>query len=488
MEYATDSGSGKEAALALAAVACCAVLVWFGNGLNPWWPLMWFAPLPVLLFAGRGSWKSTAAVAFAGMLLGSLSMWHYFHALGLPVMAWFGLYGSAAAGFAAGVLLFRALLVRGREWSAALSLPALWVCGEYLRNFALPHGTAGSLVYTQLHFLPFLQLASITGPWGMSFVLLLFPAALAAAVYVRKSAPRRAMGITGGVVGLIAVVLSYGAVRLGAARPAADRVKVGLIVSDAGGNKRTAGPGAATEQLLEEYAGVAERLAGEGAQAIVMPEKLGLVTDADAEKDDAIFQTVANRTGATMVVGVERDSATAKYNEARVYGPESDVLTYDKHHLLPPFESPLTPGRSLTVLDRRSGRWGVGICKDMDFTRLPRKDGAAGVGLMLVPAWDFEMDRSWHGHIAVMRGVESGFSMVRAAKGGYLTVSDSRGRVLAEARSDSAPFATLLAEVPATHDTTFYLLTGDWFPVVALGILVFVAVRLYRVRGESREK
>ena len=119
MEYATDSGSGKEAALALAAVACCAVLVWFGNGLNPWWPLMWFAPLPVLLFAGRGSWKSTAAVAFAGMLLGSLSMWHYFHALGLPVMAWFGLYGSAAAGFAAGVLLFRALLVRGKEWSAA---------------------------------------------------------------------------------------------------------------------------------------------------------------------------------------------------------------------------------------------------------------------------------------------------------------------------------------------------------------------------------
>ncbi|MBN9614175.1 MAG: hypothetical protein J0G35_01245, partial [Acidobacteriales bacterium] len=69
-----------------------------------------------------------------------------------------------------------------------------------------------------------------------------------------------------------------------------------------------------------------------------------------------------------------------------------------------------------------------------------------------------------------------------------LTVSDSRGRVLAEARSDSAPFATLLAEVPTTHDTTFYLLTGDWFPVVALGILVFVAVRLYRVRGESREE
>jgi apolipoprotein N-acyltransferase len=27
----------------------------------------------------------------------------------------------------------------------------------------------------------------------------------------------------------------------------------------------------------------------------------------------------------------------------------------------------------------------------------------------------------WHGHIAIMRGVEDGFSIVRAAKNGFLT-------------------------------------------------------------------
>jgi apolipoprotein N-acyltransferase len=124
----------------------------------------------------------------------------------------------------------------------------------------------------------------------------------------------------------------------------------------------------------------------------------------------------------------------------------------------------------------------------MDFTGLSRKDGLAGVGLMLVPAWDFVIDRTWHGHIAVMRGVESGFSIARAAKFGYLTLSDSRGRIVAETRSDAAPFATLVAEVPAAHHATFFLVAGDWFPVVALGILMFVTVRLYRVRGESREK
>lgn len=53
---------------------------------------------------------------------------------------------------------------------------------------------------------------------------------------------------------------------------------------------------------------------------------------------------------------------------------------------------------------------------------------------MLVPAWDFVADLWQHGQIAVMRGVEDGFSIARAAKQGYLTVSDNRGRIVAETR------------------------------------------------------
>jgi apolipoprotein N-acyltransferase len=99
---------------------------------------------------------------------------------------------------------------------------------------------------------------------------------------------------------------------------------------------------------------------------------------------------------------------------------------------------------------------------------------------MLVPAWDFNMDRSWHGHMAVMRGVEGGFSIARAAKNGYLTVSDSRGRVLAEARSDSAPFATLLTTIPAAHENTIYLVLGDWFAWLVIAVLGFSLTPLVR--------
>jgi apolipoprotein N-acyltransferase len=165
-----------------------------------------------------------------------------------------------------------------------------------------------------------------------------------------------------------------------------------------------------------------------------------------------------------------------------VYAARAPLLTYDKHHMLPAFESNLRPGTTLTLMREPSGTWGVAICKDMDFTPLSRKYGEAGAGLMLVPAWDFVLDRWWHGHMAVMRGVEDGFSITRAAKQGYLTVSDDRGRILAEGRSDYAPFATLVADVPAAHDITLYLLLGDWFAWFALATLVFALVQLYRLR------
>lgn len=95
---------------------------------------------------------------------------------------------------------------------------------------------------------------------------------------------------------------------------------------------------------------------------------------------------------------------------------------------------------------------------------------------MMVPAWDFNVDRAWHGHIAVMRGVEDGFSVIRAAKDGFLTVSNNRGKILEETRSDSAPFAIMIATVPAGHSWTVFQLMGDWFAWAAIALLILAIV------------
>ncbi|HTC14833.1 MAG TPA: nitrilase-related carbon-nitrogen hydrolase [Steroidobacteraceae bacterium] len=470
---------GKHLGLGVAATLLTATLLWFGTGLHPYWPLMWFAPLPVLLFANRASGRGTFCTAAVACALGNTNLWNYLHRdLGTPVASVLRIYALLGVVFALAVLLYRALLRRGAYWAALLAFPAFWVSFEYLLNLTSPHGTGGNFAYSQLNFLPFLQLASLTGPWGMSFVLLLTPAAVALAVHLRRSAPKQALHIAAVSFAVLAAVLLFGAARL-AVPVSGESVKVGLVASD-GPNEHVADEGPATDALLRAYADAVQILASAGAEVVVLPEKVGVTVDPTTESVDAQLQSLANQAHVRLVVGLVHVVPPAagkamklKYNEARVYTPGAGVESYDKEHMLPPFESELTPGTSLRLLSSTNGAgtWGVQICKDMDFTQLSRRYGNSGAGLMLVPGWDFFSDWIQHGHIAIMRGVESGFSVVRSAKGGSMFVSDDRGRILAETRSDSAPFATLLVTVPSRHERTLYLRWGDWVAWLALGLL-----------------
>ena len=471
--------------LGAAAAAATAVLVYFGNGLDPVWPLMWVAPLPVLVFALRSSVGRAATVAFVAMLAGGLNFWHYFRVLQAPPVAWGLNFGLMALVFAAAVLLMRALVRRGALWSAWLALPAVWVTFEFARNRWLwPHGSAACLGYSQLRFLPFLQLASLTGPWGMSFVLLLFAAGVALGSSFWNAERGPAIRVLGATAAVVAAVLVFGAVRLEGRQPG-PMVKVGLVTSDAGRNWIPADPGTPVEQLFREYAQQAQELFARGAQVVVIPENTAVVTTGDVAQVDAIFQPMVDRAGAMLIAGVNDSTGSVAYNEARVYAAGVPVRTYHKHHLLPPFEtSVFRPGQGRLVFRgvgaAASDRWGTAICKDMDFTEPARSYGRAGVGLMLVPGWDFTVDAFWHGHIAVMRAVEDGFSLARTAKHSTMYVADDRGRVIAETASGAALFATLLAEVPAGHEGTLFQAWGDWFGWLAMALCAGALVRLWR--------
>ena len=106
---------------------------------------------------------------------------------------------------------------------------------------------------------------------------------------------------------------------------------------------------------------------------------------------------------------------------------------------------------------------------------------------MLDPAWDFNIDRSWHGHIAIMRGVENGYAIAHAAKDGLLTVTDDRGRILGEVRSNSAPFSSVLVDVPLHHDNTIFSRYGAWFPWLAALLLIGTLAKLALGARQARE-
>lgn len=118
----------------------------------------------------------------------------------------------------------------------------------------------------------------------------------------------------------------------------------------------------------------------------------------------------------------------------------------------------------------------------MDFPQRRRDCANDGVGLLPDPAWDFDADGWWHGRMAILRGVESGFSLARAPKQGILSVSDHRGRVLGEQSAGNAPFAPLVATVRVQHESTLYDRFGNW-----LGWLDFAVLLILIATSITRE-
>ncbi|HLH08151.1 MAG TPA: nitrilase-related carbon-nitrogen hydrolase [Terriglobales bacterium] len=464
----------------LATVVVTAAMSYFAGGLHPVWWLGWIAPLPALVLAPRIGKLAAFLVSFAGWVLGGFSWWNYLHVvIRLPLSVFVLAVVSAAVVFGLGVLLSRAFLLRGSLWRAALALPSVWVTFEYLNAVTSPHSTFSNLAYTQMDFLPLLQVASVAGVWGIDFLLFFFPATIAAILVSQSSASHKRR--FAGIVGILYIaVLSVGTLRLLSPPNPAEKVTVGLIASDVRENAGTR-PGEAGMAILARYLDQVPSLAAQGAKTIIIPEKVADVADAEIPRMDQMFQSAAVQNHVDILVGIDHHVANGYLNEARFYRADGQpVTTYVKHHLIPAFERRDRPGTSYSVFSDGATLHGIAICKDMDFPALSRHYGKAGIALLLVPAWDFGTDGWYHDRMAVMRGVENGFTVARSAKEGLLTISDPRARVIAQQHSDAAPFASLVATIPITHVTTFYSIAGDWFAwinIAALTCMLFVAFR-----------
>ena len=241
-----------------------------------------------------------------------------------------------------------------------------------------------------------------------------------------------------------------------------------------------------TLELLHEYADEIRRVTPAGTELIVLPEKVGHVSEKVLPEVDALFNSAAAATGATIEIGLVRRTSSGAFNSSRVYSPNGiEQANYDKHHLLLGVE-PEQPGNpnKRVLLNVQSSRAGLQICKDMDFPRLSREYAAEGANLLLVPAWDFNLDRWLHARMAVLRAVESGFALARSARNGLLTLSDNRGRILAEATTVPGRFVSITGKVNVSREETFYTRVGDWF--AWLCVVVFVSLLAFQLLTPSQ--
>jgi apolipoprotein N-acyltransferase len=447
----------------LIATALAALGWWFGSELQPIWWLTWLAPLPVLWLAPRVQARWAALAAFVAFALGGLNQWAYLHTyihLPMPVIVY--AIGLPSFGLMLCVLLFRRLLLRGHALAAALSMPSAWVAIEYINSLLSPHGTFGSIAYTQMNALPVIQIAAVAGIWGVSFLVLLLPTAIAVQTALQAENRGRIAAAAVAAVLIIAAV-AYGGWRLQA--PATTSMRIGLVslekpirpaLSDADG-----------QALQARYVEALGTLASAGAQIVLIPETSFATTDTTVPA----FAELARQRGVTIAAGIDfKGDPRAERNMLVVFQPGTiATTTYNKHHLIPGFEHQYTPGDSYTLLTG-APRIGLAVCKDMDFHDIGDAYAARQAQLLLVPAWDFSIDGWLHSRMAIMRGVESGFAIARAARSGRLTLSDDRGRVVAEASSEKHD-AERIGDLPLRDTHTLYARWGDWFAWLSLIVL-----------------
>jgi apolipoprotein N-acyltransferase len=156
---------------------------------------------------------------------------------------------------------------------------------------------------------------------------------------------------------------------------------------------------------------------------------------------------------------------------------------YQKANPIVGAESPFTGAGDGVVnrLETAYGAVGAVICHDLDFAPLLRQANRKEIGLILGPSADWPEITPLHANMAILRSIESGFSLLRPTSSGRSIATDTRGRTLAAI--DYADDA-MVAHVRAVSVNTPYGAIGDFFAYLCLGTSIvlggLVAVGVFK--------
>ncbi|MGI4742787.1 MAG: nitrilase-related carbon-nitrogen hydrolase [Janthinobacterium lividum] len=429
-------------------------------GLEPVGWLAWLVPGLLLGLTLRWPGRRPRLLVALAAVVGTSVNFPYYRLL-MP-----GLAAAAIVAIQALLWVFlisstRRIVVRYQTGWTVVVYPVLWVALDTLMAALLPDGNWASLAYSQATYLPLLQVVALLGVPGLLFLLALGSSALALAV-AYGTRLRGAWWAYGTTAALLVAALGYGERRL--QRPVSGpTVTFGLAAIDDAIGPQASAPYTAT--ILRQYQAHVAALAARGAQVIVLPEKIGgLLTPGQAQQWQRQFSNWAAQYHVWLEAGVGIDTGQRRVNLAWLFTPAGTLTTpYQKHFLAPP-EREFVPDTAYAVRPIAGQAYGLAICKDMHFATLGRAYGQRQVAAMLVPAWDFYVDRRLAAGMTATRGVENGYAVVRASRDGLLTVSDAYGRTLCEQASAALPGSTLLARVQVGAPlATLYTHFGNWW-------------------------
>jgi len=458
----------------------------------------WVAMAPLLL-AIRGVRPGAAfSLAFVAGICSFMGVFYWintikgftyrdFMILGVYLGGYFGIFG----------LLF-GLIDERMRLPSALTAPALFVAMEYARSHAgfmqLPWALLGHSQYLDLVMV---QIASFTGVFGVSFLVVMSGAALADAAE-RGVKAWKSLVLAALALGLSAV---YG-VSAVLETPGGETIKLTVIQGNIPQDVKW------NPELIDRHFSKHLQLTEEAARLgpgslIVWPESSVPMSFSQEPRKRELIMTLARNTATPLLLGVSqhpkigpKDVKAGWHNSALLISSQGKIeKQYDKIRLLPfaeylpyrdviPWPSRLAEAAGHTVagtepvlFDLDGHKFAVLICWENIFPDVFHRFLRAGANFMVNIT-----NEAWFGETAapyqflsmsVFRALEGRVSVVRAANTGISCFIDPYGRVTGRVNhlgKDVFVEGFLTGELPISRKKTFYTTHGDVF---ALACVIF---------------
>ncbi len=477
-----------------------------------------FAALVPLLIALRGS---TVRDGFkAGFLTGlvchlGLIYWVAFVIVkygGLPLYAGIAamLVLSAVLGiytglFGAGVAFFAA-----RGIPVVVAAPVLWTGIEYGKSHLFSGFPWENLAYSQYLNTPLVQMADLTGTYGLTFLIVFLNAVISDLLRVRDLGKKAVLSeVTAAGLVLIAAV-SYGYYRIGAVRAAYETLPVREVVIVQGNVDQSVkwDPGY-QDETIEIY----NRLSLESPPSgpgglIVWPETATPFYFQNLDDQHRRVAGIAVKTKCHLLFGspsyVLEKGEESILNSAFLLSPEGNIEgKYDKVHLVPfgeyvplravfPFMGKLVagvgdflPGKGFFPLPLGANKIGTLICYEGIFPEIAReykKRGAQVLVNITNDAW-FGRTSAPYQHLSMVtfRSIENRVYTVRAANTGISAVILPTGEIAAA--TGLFERTSLKGNIRFVEGQTFYSSYGDVFAYGCLAALFLLGVISTRRKG-----
>jgi len=437
--------------------------------------------------------------------------------------------------FSAYVVVFAGLLLYVRasqgQLPALLMAPFLWVVLEYLRSnagfLALPWGLLGHSQYTNINTI---QIASITGAYGISFMVVLVNSAITAILIPPASrflriefpstlSPKKRNLFVGIVFGLVALSIAYGW-NLINQKLAGSEYKISVIQPNI--DQRIKWDKKSAPIIVKKLYNLTSIAAQNEPWMIVWPEtatprSINIDHELRRQITEMAVASKANlMIGSSQVQKFKLDNPkNAKYlNSAYLIPPNGDspnFQRYDKMKLMPfgeylpkgnkipwhyikvPNVGSFIPGKERKIFLIDGIEFGTTICWENifpDFVRRYVKNGAQFIINITNEGWFGASSAPYQFlSMSVMRAVENQVYIVRCANTGISCFIDPHGRITKRVAdpdgNETFVSGVITGTVVPQKDKTFYTEFGDWFVWLCLtvSIIFIVMATTNRLKG-----